>query len=132
MKKPLLLITAISLSAVLSACSQNNSSWSNKDQNRQMCESHMRDMHDKITEYYFNKIDTNHDGVITWKENEAFSRKMFKEADVAHDGKLTLEEVIAHNEKMREQMKRDMANSWHSKSMTNGDMSDSNESDKDK
>jgi len=54
-------------------------------------------------DYYFNTVDTNHDGVISKEEHDAFFDAKFQEADTNGDGVLSREEV-------REQRKRDMAN----------------------
>lgn len=56
----------------------------------------------------FDQMDTNHDGVVTKKEFDAFHNKWFKEMDANHDGKITREEMGAAHQKMAGQMRDQM------------------------
>ncbi len=56
----------------------------------------------------FDLMDTNHDGVVTKKEFDAFHDKWFKEMDANHDGKVTREEMEAARQKMAGQMRDQM------------------------
>ncbi len=56
----------------------------------------------------FDLMDTNHDGVVTKKEFDAFHDKWFKEMDANHDGKITREEMDAAHQKMAGQMRDQM------------------------
>lgn len=54
----------------------------------------------------FQKMDTNHDGVISKEEHEEFGEKMFEKADTNHDGELSKEEVAAFHAKKQAMMKK--------------------------
>ena len=58
---------------------------------------------------WFNRLDTNHDGVITKDEataaSDARTAKMFDKLDANHDGMVTQDEVRAAGEARREEMK---------------------------
>ncbi len=56
----------------------------------------------------FDLMDTNHDGVVTKKEFDAFHDKWFKEMDANHDGKITREEMEAAHQKMAGQIRGQM------------------------
>ncbi len=60
--------------------------------------------HGGYADRMFDEMDTNHDGVVTKKEFDAFHDKRFKELDANHDGKITREEMEAAHQKMMEQM----------------------------
>jgi len=111
MKKALTLLSTISLSVLISACSHNNDStmqpqamnrpsddqmkqWNSKQQE------HMR----KVSEYFFNEMDTNEDGYVSYKEFMTFQRNIFHEADANHDGKLTLQEFIGEGKRQKSKM----------------------------
>ncbi len=51
-------------------------------------------------QYFFNRMDTNHDGIISKAEHDAFAQSMFIETDTNGDNALSLQEVTA--EKQRE------------------------------
>jgi Ca2+-binding EF-hand superfamily protein len=62
---------------------------------------------------WFNRLDTNHDGVIAQDEataaSEARIAKSFDKLDANHDGMITQEEVRAAGEARREEMKAEAA-----------------------
>jgi len=117
MKKTLLLLSAISMSAFLSGCGPmdhgNPPPPPPHSDNWQAHKDHMNMM----TEYYFDQMDANQDGVVSRREFMDFQRKMFQQADTNHDGNLTLDEVKAAKWKEMQKMKawmRDHNDDTHS------------------
>lgn len=53
----------------------------------------------------FERVDADHDGVITKAESDAFHEQKFKEMDANSDGKITKEEGKAHWEKKKAEYK---------------------------
>lgn len=120
MKKSLAMFTALSLSLAASACTHNqgnNESYSYNNSGPMQQEKgsmsdhewqhqgwseqdHVRMMH-MMANAMFDGMDKNHDGIVTRKEYEEYSRNWFRQADANHDGKLTRDEFIAqlHREK---------------------------------
>lgn|GEM_PF-4566540 len=51
-------------------------------------------------DHYFNKMDTNGDGVVTHREHAVFSDSMFDECDTNNDGTISRAEMHAHHKHM--------------------------------
>ena len=60
------------------------------------------------TDYWFNKMDTDHDGKISKEEHDAFGEDMFKKADANGDGSISKEEMMAAKKKEKEEMSMNM------------------------
>jgi len=106
MKKLFVVLSALTLSTAVSACSDHHEeNMGQRDMNSNQGEIEHREHMNKMTEYYFNKMDTNHDGYVSKKEYDVYMRKMFKQADTNHDGMLTLEEIKAQKMREKEEMK---------------------------
>jgi Ca2+-binding EF-hand superfamily protein len=56
-------------------------------------------------DWMFDEMDTNHDGVVTKREFDAYHAKWFKELDANHDGKISREELDAHRQKWAQRMR---------------------------
>ncbi len=54
--------------------------------------------HDKNADHWFDKIDTDKNGVITKSEHTAFSENKFNKIDTNKDGTISREELRAHKE----------------------------------
>lgn len=78
MKNIISLVTAFSLCAAMPA-------MANMDKN----------MHGKSADSWFNKMDTNGDGMISKAEHDAFGDRMFNEADTNNDGVISRQEMAA-------------------------------------
>jgi hypothetical protein len=125
MKKSLVVFTALSLSLATSACTHNSNpesdtahkEWQHRGWSEQ---DHMHMMH-MMADAMYDGMDKNHDGTVTKKEYEEYSRKWFRDADANHDGKLTREEFF-------EKLKRDkklLAHRVHSEET--GDTNETND-----
>lgn len=64
--------------------------------------------HQAMTKAWFQKIDTNADGMISKQEHDAFGEKMFRDADTNSDGKISMEEFSAYKAKEKADMKTSM------------------------
>ncbi len=62
-------------------------------------------------DYYFDKIDTNHDGVISKDEHDKFSSDMFSKADTNNDGVISKDEMVAAKKKEMSEMHAAMKSS---------------------
>lgn len=67
-------------------------------------------------DYYFNKIDTNNDGMITKAEHDAFGNRMFTEADTDKNGSLSREELEAAKMQEKQQWKNNMQDTSNTRS----------------
>ena len=63
-----------------------------------------KDMSAKV-DHWFNKIDSDSDGMITKEEHTAFGDSMFMEADANKDGKISKSEMTAQKKKEHDEMK---------------------------
>lgn len=54
------------------------------------------------TDYYFSKMDTNGDNMISREESNAFSASQFEAADTNKDSMLSRDELMAHKKKEHE------------------------------
>ncbi len=74
-----------------------------------------------VADRMFEEMDTNHDGVVTKKEFDAFHDKRFQELDANHDGKITREEMETGRQKMMGQMMREQLKRHFEEADTNHD-----------
>jgi hypothetical protein len=58
---------------------------------------------DMKSDRYFNKMDTNNDGMVSMQEHDDYAKRMFTEADANRDNKLSRDELHAY--KMKEKDK---------------------------
>ena len=89
MKKKFVLLSAISMSVLLSACCSNDH-----------MERSDRDHTQRMTQYYFDQMDKNDNGLVSMKEYMNYEHMRFQEADTNQDGQLSMDELVA--QKMRE------------------------------
>ncbi len=105
MKKTLVILSVISMTVFLSACGSNDHNTSMDHANMTHADMNHSNHMQMMTEYCFNQMDTNNDGVVSMKEYMKYQHKKFQEADTNNDGKLTLEELVAARMKDKEEMK---------------------------
>lgn len=63
--------------------------------------------------WYFDKMDSNNDGMVSKAEQTAFGNQMFDKSDTNNDNMISLQETIAHKKQEKEEFK-----------MKHGDMDD--------
>ena len=104
MKKPLLTLAVLSLSASMSACAPHPKPpepgakggpehvWTREQKMQYM------------SEMFFSKMDTNDDGEISRAEYNRHAAKWFHDTDTDHNGRLTQDEVTDQFERERAKM----------------------------
>ena len=95
MKTKIALLSAISLSVLLSACCGNDHYREHGD----------RDRTQMMSEYYFHQMDKNDNDTVSMKEYMSYEHMRFQQADTNHDGMLSLDELVAQKLKEKEAMR---------------------------
>lgn len=83
-----------------------------KHEFKKMTPEEMKAKREEMSKKFFDKMDTNKDGVISQEEHDAFvknkSDKRFEEMDTNKDGKITKEEFDASKKKMHDKRGKGM------------------------